>query len=65
MTREQLDQANAAVIRKWGRTIADMSSTVPGALLDDLAGVAEQHATETVGEAVTERAAARRRPKNP
>ena len=43
MTRDQLDQQNSAVIRKWARTIADMGGTVPRGLLDDLATVAGHH----------------------
>ena len=46
VTREQLDQRYAAAIRKWARTIADMTGTVPRSLLADLAGIAEEHAAQ-------------------
>lgn len=44
MTRAELDAAHAAVIRKWARTITDMTGPVPRGLLDDLAAVAGEHA---------------------
>lgn len=63
LTREQLaDQHRAIIARNW-RTMDDHDGRVPQRLLDDLAAVADQHATEAVGEAVTEQSAARRRAK--
>ena len=46
MTRAELDTAYAAVIRKWARTITDMTGPVPRGLLDDLAAVAGEYAAD-------------------
>ena len=68
MTREQLDELNRAAIIRNVRALVDRPGHIPQRLLDDLAGIAEQHATEAVGEAVTSRATssatvARRKPR--
>ena len=50
MTREQLADQHRAVVQRHYRTIADHDGRIPQAMLDDLATVAEQHATDVVGE---------------
>ena len=57
MTREQLDELNRAAVVRNVRAIVDRPGRVPQRLLDDLAGIAEQHATETAGEVVAGRRA--------
>lgn len=52
MTREQLDELNAGAVRRHFRAIADRDGRIPQQLLDDLASIAEQHATMAVGEAM-------------
>lgn len=51
MTREQLNEQHASIIRRWTRTIADMGDHVPPRLLDELADVAGQHAEAPMKEA--------------
>lgn len=57
MTRDELDARYTFVIRKWGRTIADMGETVPRGLLDDLALIAGHHAITSAAESVERPAA--------
>ncbi|MGH3190009.1 MAG: hypothetical protein ACRDOL_22640 [Streptosporangiaceae bacterium] len=44
MNREQLDQRNAAAIRRHWRTLTDNGGTPPQQLLEDLAAIADLHA---------------------
>ena len=48
MTREQIDQANAVILRKWARTLADRDGDPPRGLLEELAGVTVGHAYDLV-----------------
>jgi len=55
MTPEELAEAHTTVIRKHYRKLEDHPGRVHAELLADLAAIAEQHATEAVGEVVAER----------
>ena len=46
MNREQLDTRHTAVIRRHARGLGDSDGAPPRALLDELAQITEQYATE-------------------
>ena len=48
MTRDELDQQNTAILRKWTRTLSDRDGDPPRGVLDELAGVAIEYAASTV-----------------
>lgn len=49
MTRDELNTANAAAIRRHWRTLVDSGGQVPGELLGDLAAIADKHGAQLAG----------------